>query len=129
MKKLSRNYHDWNILRISSDVEVDILEFLVASDHLQSIIRFNGVKRCRVDNFTIGNIILDIEIFTGVMFTDSLIKRTAFDKLFSLPNESKFYEAIIDKINNESLSYVEISPSYGCFAMILFSDFEEISLD
>ena len=129
MKKFSNNYHDWYILGISTDLDKDVLELMAGSESHRSLIRFNGVKRCRIDNFTIGNIVLDIEIFTGEMFTNSLIKRTAFDKLFSLPNELQFYESIIDKIYDETLSYVEISPSYGCSATILFSDFEEISLE
>jgi len=129
MKELSHNYHDWYILGISTDVNTEMIELEVVSDRLRSIIRFKGVKRCRIDNFTIGNIILDTEIFAGRRFTDSLISKTAFDKLFTLPNEVQYYKETINKIKNEIFSYVEISPSYGCSVMILFSDFEEVFLE
>ena len=129
MKKFSKSYHDCYIIGVLTDPDEDVLELMIGCESRRSLIRFNGVKRCRIDNFTIGNILLDMEIFTGEDFSSSIIDKTAFQKLFYFPNELQFYKNIVDEIHTETLSYVEISPSYGCNAMILFSDFEEVQLE
>ncbi len=125
MKVNLKNYHDWYIVGAKTDIEKDVLELLVGFENNRSLIRFSGVKRCRIDNFMIGNIMLDLYIYSGPGCKKKLKISKAFNSLFLVSKESVFYEKCLNSIVDEKLLYVEISPSYGCSAMIVCEEVEE----
>lgn len=128
MSKIQKNYHDCYIIGLLTDLENDSLELKIKDDNGQFSIIFKGVKRCRVDNFVIGNIILDLKQFSGYSDAVKLKESDAFKSLFYLSQSEKerdYFETLLGLVADEKLSYVEITPSYGCSAMIICNQIEE----
>ncbi len=91
--------------------------------------RFLGVKRSQFNSFTIGNIILDIELITGGSLTDSMVYDSSFMSLLGVPKESPYFENIVNEIREEVLLYISISTSYGCYGDIICERIEELPPD
>lgn len=122
----NKNYHDWYLVGISTDIQSDSLELKLVSNKEHSLLRFRNVKRCLVNNFTIGNIVLDVTILSGNMEgIDRLTGSASFISLIGTDPNSTYFKNMIDEIKNGNLVYVEIAPSYGCSVQVVCKSIEE----
>lgn len=121
-----KNYHDWYLTSVTTDIERYGLELRFVKDRQSSTVSFLGVRKCIVDNFTIGNIVLDVECFSGESSVESLLTDTAFKGLFYLPGEMSNFQKMIDELRQGLLTYVEIQPSYGCDVRIICEEIKEV---
>jgi len=122
----NKNYHDWYLVGISTNIESDNLELKLASNKKHSLLRFRNVKRCLVNDFTIGNIVLDVTILSGNMKgIDQLIGSTSFVSLVGTEPNSLYFKNMMAEIKKGALVYVEIAPSYGCSVQIICESIEE----
>lgn len=125
------SYHDSNIQGVITDIDNNSLDLIINDDNDSRLIRFLGVKKCRIDNFVIGNIILDIKLYSGFDDSAKLKDSTAFKSLFFISNNKKsaeYFKKVLNKISDSKLSYIEIIPSYGCTAIIVCEKIAEIVL-
>ena len=126
MEKLSINYHDSYLVSISTEIENDSLELMFTDGKSHSTIRFLNVKRSLVNSFTIGNIVLGIELYSGESLNDQVVKHPSFESLFSPDRERSYFNKIVAGIREGSLVYISVSSSYGCTADIICERIEEI---
>ncbi len=130
MKKiLKKSYHDWNLMGITSYGELKILEFSVGFKDHRSKIKFHGVKKSRIDNFLMGNIILDFSIYHGTKYKENLMKSESFESLFYMPQQKAFHKKFIKSILDEELMFIQLNSSYGCVAVIICETVEEIEIE
>ena len=118
MNKLVRNYHDWYLLGVNTDIKKHTLEITLGYAEERSVIIFQNVKHCLVDKFTIGNIVLDIYVYDRKIPIERIIDNGALNELLGVPKESTYFKKIIEGIEKGTLLYAEINPSYGCTATI-----------
>ncbi len=129
MKNFSINYHDSYLVSISTDIRDNIIEILFTDGINNSTLRFLGVTQSELNSFTIGNIVLDIELFSGNSLTDSVINDQSFKNLLGVPKESSYYNKVVQNIREGHLIYVCINTSYGCHGAIICEQIEEIPPD
>ncbi len=128
MTKLLNSYHDWCVFGVTTNMEKTILELLVGFKDHRAMINFTGVIKCRIDNFLMGNIILDFFVYHGNRYEKNLIEEKSLESLFYMPGEKPFLEKAIKSILDEELMFIELSSSYGCVALILCETVEEIEI-
>ena len=114
------NYHDWYLVGISTDIKSDSLELKLVYKEEHSSLCFRNVKRCLINDFTIGNIVLDVTILSGNMEgVDRLTGSASFINLIGTDPNSTYFKNMIDEIRKGDLVYVEIAPSYGCSVQVI----------
>lgn len=88
------------------------------SDGSRFCLVMHGVDRLRADDFRQGNIILSIDVSTGDQLT---LDDVAF--AFDVDaDQSSFLQRTMDRLRNDGLMLVRISPSYGASAVCVCSD-------
>jgi len=125
MSKISIDYHDSYLISISTDIKDRTIEIICTDGKNNSTLRFLGVKQSEFNSFTIGNIILDIELISGKSLTDSIVDDPSFVGLLGVSKDSPYFAKIIKEIKDESLIYISISTSYGCYGDIICEKVEE----
>ena len=126
---LKKDYHDWYLLGVSTDVNNNIIDLVLANDHECSTLRCFGVERCVINDFTIGNIVLDVCLLSGEeKAVQSLNRRNDFEELVGTNRNTPYFDKVLDKIRLGDLVYVELSPSYGCSARIICQSAREIPI-
>ena len=128
MMKLEQSYHDWSLLGITVEEEQRNLEVTLGLNTQRVRIRFLEVTECHIDDFKMGNIVLDVEVFTNSPLSETYFEDSVFEELLGVSKETQYYQNIITRIEQGRLLYVEINPSYGCFAQIICEAVEEIQL-
>ena len=124
--RLKQNYHDWLLLGIAVEEEQQNLEVILSLNTQRVQIRFLEVKVCHIADFKMGNIVLDVEVFTDSPLSETLFEESVFEELLGVSKGTQYYQNIITRIEQGRLLYVEINPSYGCFAQIICEAVEEI---
>lgn len=125
------SYHDSRIQGVITDIDNDSLGLIINDENDSRLIRFLGVKKCRIDNFVIGNIILDVKLYSGFDDAEKLKDSTAFKSLFYISNSKKsaeYFKKIVNEVSEGKLSYVEVIPSYGCTVIIVCEKITEVVL-
>lgn len=125
MKNISTNYHDWYLQGIKSFRNEKRLEITLEYEENEAILKFFQVRECVINNFHVGNIILDIYTYEGEIDFDKIASSSSFLKFIGVESASPYFEKVVSEIRNGSLLYVEINTSYGCEGTILCEKIEE----
>lgn len=127
MKELINEYGDSYLTGIQTQVDERKIElYFTLQENRKASIHLLRVKRCRFDDFTIGNIIRCIYTLSGPSYEDVITKNKFFkDELDSYYKD--YYQKLIRDICDEKLIFIQIASSYGCEGTIICEDFEELS--
>jgi hypothetical protein len=129
MSEISIDYHDSYLIGINTDIKNSAIEIICTDGKNSSALRFLGVKRSEFNSFTIGNIILDIEVISGKSMTNRVANHPSFVNLLGVPKESPYFSNILKGIRENALKYISISTSYGCYGDLICESIEEIPPD
>ncbi len=125
MSEINIDYHDSYLTSISTDIKNSTIELICTDGNNNSTLHFLGVKRSEFNAFTIGNIILDIEVISGNSMTDRVAGHPSFVNLLGVPKESPYFTKMLKGIREEMLRYISISSSYGCHGDLICECIEE----
>jgi hypothetical protein len=81
----------------------------------------SGVERLKVDDFREGNIILRLSMLAGGKCDADLI-RDLYEPSEHDRGADEFLSRLQERVNNEKLVLVEITPSYGCSLLALCAE-------
>ncbi|MGI5173813.1 hypothetical protein H0R92_09455 [Treponema sp. OMZ 840] len=125
MKNLM-NIHDANITGILIEGEKNIR--LILEGSAKKTLIFTNAIRMKIDNFQMGNILLDISILNDLSTHTELCNSLCFlydIEAHELQNE--WAKAVIKKIESKSLIIVELIESCGAHGAILCEAYAEKS--
>lgn len=118
------NIHDVNITGILIDAGKNVQ--LILEGEAKMTLIFTNVIHMKIDNFQIGNILLDISILNDLSTHTELCESLCFlydIEAHELQNE--WAKAVIKKIESKSLIVVELLESYGAHGAILCEAYAE----
>jgi hypothetical protein len=128
MGRISGSYHDWYLIAINTDITSKNVKLTLSCDNKRIQLIFQGVKQCIINNFTIGNIILEIYIYSAEIPIQQMLENKMFIATIGGLRDSPYFNEMVEKIEKGSLLYVEIQPSIGCFGGVICEAIEEVSL-
>ena len=128
MNNLSINYHDWYLLAVRVDLVKHGLELTLGYHEKRSSVRFVEVKQCLLNQFTLGNVVFEIYIYSGEFPIEKMFSNKMFLETIGDTKESSYFKKMVAGIENGSLLYVEIQPSIGCHGGIICKSIEEHAL-
>lgn len=97
--QLKKSYHDWNIVDIATDNESYQLDLKLAFGHETAILRFHHVKQCLIDHFMIGNIILNISLFSGERKKVArLVKSLSFCDVIGVKSDTPYFQETVEAV-------------------------------
>lgn len=118
------NIHDANIIGILIDDGKNIR--LILEDSTKRTLIFTNAIRMKIDNFQLGNILLDISVLNNLSAKEELCKSLCF--LYDIEEhelQNEWTKSIIKKIEAKSLVLVELVESCGAHGMILCESYAE----
>jgi hypothetical protein len=120
--KLVPNFHDgrFNGIRLAANKEARL--FLATADGQDFELELGGVRKLRLDGMKEGNIILDVVSRSELTASD-------IESLYGKDLDSSIAMPLLQTAQSEKLQTLEINPSYGVEALILFKtlNIEQIS--
>jgi len=117
------NLHDGFLdgLWLSADKRARLFVRTVTGD--RSTLVLSEVQALKVDGFKAGNIILDVALITPDNLTTEDIKQ-----VYDLEDEhTEMVRRLLSEAQQQRLSALEISPSYGAEGKVLFRNIETVS--
>lgn len=122
-------FHDGNIVSIIVEND-NILKFGIKkenSEHVDQLLFF-GTKNIKLDNFRLGNIIVDFTVYKNEDHKN--IKKHLFELLdvdeHTINYLSPYLEKTMQDILNGKMLLVSLSSSYGLDGLILCKDIKSI---
>ena len=122
------NFHDGQLLGIIvRDRQCKLFVSDVQGSKYSLVL--TDVERLRADNFLLGNIILDVTVRRGVRLNEQDILRVlSLDEGHSGAYRVSI-DAIVDRIANDILCFVQVSSSYGCTFESICADITASAVD
>jgi len=105
---------------VSKDKQVDLIVYDAGGK--EYLISLRSVKRLRAKDFFEGNILFDITLFRLKSCPMDLL-----EELYGIDNksgDSTFIKKLKQTKELEGYHIIDVSPSYGCSLVALFSDLE-----
>ena len=128
MKNLALTYHDWYLLAVSVDLVKDGLELTLAYKEKRSSVRFVAVEQCIINQFTLGNVVSEIYIYSGEFPIEKMFSNKMFLETIGDTQDSSYFKKMVADIERGSLLYVEIESSIGCHGGIICKGIKEQTL-
>ena len=122
----TQNVHDWLLTGISI-LDGNTLEISVSDpskkDHGKFI--FYNVKSCKFDDFRLGNIILDVVVYTGVNIETAIDESICY--IFGIDRNkltTSWCDNLKKDIYSQKLLLINFSTSYGAYGAVICQSVE-----
>lgn len=116
------DFHDANIYGIEVHASKDVVLFLENENAMRHLIKLKNVECMKLNNFRLGNIIFEINIYHIDDITEIKTAENLLCTLYDINKENlseKWVKNIIGKIKNNSYILVELIESYGVYGVFL----------
>jgi hypothetical protein len=116
--------HDYNITAIQVDNDGNVQLCLLGDK--QKLLLFYDVIRMKINNFQMGNILLEINIYDDFLNKEYLYDLLCF--LYDINDDelgNDWIRSIITKLNDRSLILIELVESYGAYGVIICHSYAE----
>jgi hypothetical protein len=116
------DFHDANIYGIEVHASKDVVLFLENENAMRHLIKLKNVECMKLNNFRLGNIIFEINIYHIDDSTEIKTTENLLCTLYDINKENlseKWVKNIIGKIKNNSYILVELIESYGVYGVFL----------
>jgi hypothetical protein len=109
--------HDKNIKRIESTGDKNFIIDIEDNGYIIEL-KFINVKHVKIDNFRLGNIILDIVVYES-KYLNKFEKELRLLLDVNRDAKDSYLEEIKEKIKKGELLFVSVQSSYGAYGNIL----------
>jgi hypothetical protein len=130
MKLKLNDFHDALLVGILNELDKNQVNLLIMKNLQSYKVIFKDVKKLKIDNYQLSNIIMDFDLFTPERFKNYIKKYSnEFSEFLEISGTKKnnhYLNNIINNVISNDLKYIELNTSLGCNGKILFKYYDII---